>query len=91
MHSGTFDIKTPTHTKELMEIAVTKSYKKAPSNTASKIISEEKKTTENLNLDNTIDAFTAKNAFVTLKDLKPNFHKKKYCKESTLKLWPPPI
>lgn len=56
-----------------MNTAVTKSYKKAPTNTTAKIISTEKNITENLNLDNRIDALTTRHAFVTLKDHKPNF------------------
>ena len=65
---------------QLMHTAITKSYKKAPSNTANKIISEEKKIAENLNLSNRIDALVAKNAFVTLKDHNPNFQNHPTCR-----------
>ena len=63
-----------------MHTAITKSYKKAPSNTTNKIISEEKKIAENLNLSNRMDALAAKNAFVTLKDHKPNFQNHPTCR-----------
>ena len=42
--------------KQLMNSAVTKSYMKAPTNAAAKIISVEKQIAKNLNLDNRIDA-----------------------------------
>ena len=65
---------------QLMHTAIAKSYKKASSNTANKIISEEKKIAENLNLSNRIDALAAKNDFVTLKDRKPNFQNHPTCR-----------
>ncbi len=66
--------------KQLVNTAITKSYKKAPNSTATKIISTEKKIAENINLDNRIDALTARHAFVTLKDHTPNFQNNPTCR-----------
>jgi erythromycin esterase-like protein len=66
--------------KQLVNTAITKSYKKAHNNNAAKIISTEKKIAENINLDNRIDALTARHAFITLKDHKPNFQNNPTCR-----------
>lgn len=66
--------------KDLLDKAITKSYKKAPTNSSSKIISSEKKIAKNLNLDNRIDSLTEKNCFITLKDHKPNFANNPTCR-----------
>ena len=62
-----------------MDTSITKSYKKAPSSAPNQIISEEKKIATDLNLHNRIDALSSKNAFITLKDHKPNFQNKPTC------------
>ena len=63
-----------------MDISITKSYKKAPSSAPNQFISEEKKIATDLNLYNRIDALSSKNAFITLKDHKPNFQNKPTCR-----------
>ena len=55
---------------KLLDNAITKVYKKAPPNTARKIISEEKKIAQKLGLDNRIDSLANKDSFITLKDHK---------------------
>ena len=65
---------------QLINTAITKSYKKAPSSAPKQIISEEKKIATGLNLQNRIDALSSKNAFITLKDHKPNFQNKPTCR-----------
>ena len=65
--------------KQLMDTSITKSYKKAQSSAPNQIISEEKKIATDLNLHNRIDALSSKNAFITLKDHKPNFQNKPTC------------
>ena len=66
--------------KQLMNTAVTKSYRKASTDAAATIISAEKQIAKNLNLDNRIDALAAKSAFITLKDHKPNFANNPTCR-----------
>ena len=66
--------------KQLVNTAVTKSYRKAPTDAVAKIISAEKQIAKNLNLDNRIDALAAKSAFITLKDHKPNFANNPTCR-----------
>ena len=63
-----------------MNTAVKKSYWKAPTDAAAKIISAEKQIAKNLNVDNRIDALAAKSAFITLKDHKPNFANNPTCR-----------
>ena len=58
---------------KLLDTAITKAYKKATSNTTTKIISEEKKIAEKLGLDDRIDSLATKDSFITLKDHKPTF------------------
>ena len=65
---------------QLLSATITKSYKKAPNNSSSKIISNEKKIAKNLKLDNRIDALAAKDAFITLEDHKPNFNNNLTCR-----------
>ena len=65
---------------QLLKSSITKSYKKAPTNSADKIISEEKKIAKKLDLDNRIDALAEKDSFVTLKDHKPNFDNNPTCR-----------
>ena len=65
---------------QLINTAITKSYKKAPSSAPNQIISEERKIATGLNLQNRMDALSSKNAFITLKDHKPNFQNKPTCR-----------
>ena len=64
----------------LMNTAVTKSYKKAPNHASDNITSEERKIAKNLNLHDRIDALSPKNAFIQLKDHKPNFNNNPTCR-----------
>ena len=59
--------------KQLMNTAITKTYKKAPANSLDNTVAEEKKIAQQLGLDNKIDALAENQSFVTLKDHKPNF------------------
>ena len=65
---------------QLLKSSITKSYKKAPTNSVDKIISEEKKIAKKLDLDNRIDALVEKDSFVTLKDHKPHFDNNPTCR-----------
>ena len=65
---------------QLINTAITKSYKKAPSSAPNQIISEEKKIATGLNLQNRIDALPSKNVFITWKGHKPNFQNKPTCR-----------
>ena len=53
---------------------ITKSYKKAPDSFESEINRKAKAIATSLHLDNRIQKFPKRNAFVTLKDHKSNFH-----------------
>ena len=66
--------------KQLAQKSITKSYKKAPSSTLSDIVTTEKQITGSLDLDDRIDAFAEKEAFVTYKDRKPNFTNNPSCR-----------
>ena len=59
--------------KQLREANTTKSCKKPPPNSVQNIISKEKQIAEKHSLHNRIDALAKKDAFITLKDHKPNF------------------
>ena len=63
-----------------MTAAITKTYKKAPTNSLANIIAEEKKIAQKLGLDNKIDALAKNQSFVTLKDHKPNFSNNPTCR-----------
>ena len=63
----------PDHYQQLLKANVTKTYRKAPSNSVTEIIAEEKKIATKLKLDNRIDSLAEKECFITLKDHKPNF------------------
>ena len=69
----------PTYNK-LLEDNITKAYKKAPMNAVSRIINHDKRIATDLDLDNRIDVTAKNNAFVTLKDHKPNFNNKPVCR-----------
>ena len=58
---------------------ITKSYKKAHNDTAQKIQQEDKKITVKLGIDDRVDITAKKEAFITLKDHKPNFANKPTC------------
>ena len=66
--------------KQLREANTTKSYKKAPPNSVQDIISKEKQIAEKRGLDNRIDALAKKDAFITVKDHKPNFQNNPACR-----------
>lgn len=70
----------PVPYNKLLKSNITKTYKKAPSDTASQIEAEEKKIATNLDLDDRINITPKANAFVTLKDHKPNFKNKPTCR-----------
>ena len=70
----------PTSYNELLENNITKAYKKTSDTTTSTIITEEKKIASNLDLADRIDSIAKKDAFVTLKDHKPNFSNRPTCR-----------
>jgi hypothetical protein len=70
----------PPEYNALLENSMTKTYKKATKNAASKIATEEKKIATSLDLADRIDTTAKSNAFVTLKDHKPNFSNQPTCR-----------
>ncbi len=64
----------------LLKQNITKDYKKAHNRTESSITTEDKKIATNLNLDDRIDTTDKCEAFITLKDHKPNFKNKPSCR-----------
>ena len=70
----------PQKYNELLEQSITKSYKKAHNDTAQKIQQEDKKITVKLGIDDRVDIMAKKEAFITLKDHKPNFANKPTCR-----------
>ena len=70
----------PQKYNELLEQNNTKSYKKANNDTAQKIQQEDKKITVKLGIDDRVDITAKKEAFLTLKDHKPNFANKPTCR-----------
>ena len=70
----------PQKYNELLEKNITKSYKKANNDTAQKIQQEDKKITVKLGIDDRVDITAKKEAFITLKDHKPNFANKPTCR-----------
>ena len=58
---------------QLLDVNVTKGYKKAPPTTEKDITLQDKTIATKLELDDRIDIITQKQAFITLKDHKPNF------------------
>ena len=65
---------------KLLHDNITKSYKKAPDSFETEINREAKAITTSLHLDNRIQKFPKRNAFVTLKDHKDNFHRNTPCR-----------
>ena len=66
----------PSKYNDLLEQNITKSYKKATPNTVRDIHKENKKIATKLGIDDRVDTTAYKDAFITLKDHKPNFDNK---------------
>ena len=64
----------------VLEQNITKSYKKAHPNTVRDIHTENKKIATKLGIDDRVDTTANKDAFITLKDHKPNFANKPTCR-----------
>ena len=60
--------------KQLLDSNINKDYKKAPTIIAKAINKQDKRIATQLELDNRIDITAQKQAFITLKDHKDNFH-----------------
>ena len=71
---------TSTSYNELLHKKITKTYKKANTKTISSIESTTKTIDEKLTLDNRMNITSKKNAFITLKDPKPNFNNNPICR-----------
>ena len=65
---------------DLLKQNITKSYKKAQPNTTQAIHSENKNIATKLGIDDRVDITANKDAFITLKDHKPNFANKPTCR-----------
>ena len=65
---------------KLLHDNITKSYKKAPDSFETEINREAKAIAASLHLDNRIQKFPKRTAFVTLKDHKDNFHRNTPCR-----------
>ena len=65
---------TPNKYKELLHDNITKDYQKTTDTTAKNITTQDKKIPAQLDLDDRIDITAQKQAFITLKDHKDNFH-----------------
>ena len=70
----------PSKNNDLLEQNITKSYKKAHPNTVRGIHTENKKIATKLGIDDRVDTAANKDAFITLKDHKPNFANKPTCR-----------
>lgn len=70
----------PTEYETLLQQNITKSYKKANNETAQIIQQEDKNITVKLGIDDRVDITANKDAFITLKDHKPNFANKPTCR-----------
>ncbi len=70
----------PASYNELLENNIAKTYRKAPDRMTSKITTEEKKIAASLDLSDRIDFLAQKDAFITLKDHKPNFENRPTCR-----------
>ena len=70
----------PSKYNDLLEQNITKSYKKAHPNTVRDIHTENKKIATKLGIDDRVDTTANKDAFITLKDHKPNFANKPTCR-----------
>ena len=65
---------------QLLDVNVTKGYKKAPPTTEEDITLQHKTIATKLELDDRIDVTAQKQAFITLKDHKPNFRNNPTCR-----------
>ena len=65
---------------QLLDVNVTKGYKKAPATTEEDITFQDKTIATKLELDDRIDVTAQKQAFITLKDHKPNFRNNPPCR-----------
>ena len=74
-----YRLDAPTY-EQLLDTAITKTYKKAPTKATSRIVSDEKKIAKSLGIDNRVDSLAAKDSFITLKDHKPNFPNNPTCR-----------
>ena len=70
----------PATYNDLLEQNITKSYKKAQLNTTRVIHAENKNIATKLGIDDRVDKTADKEAFITLKDHKPNFANKPTCR-----------
>jgi len=70
----------PATYKNLLEKEINKSYKKAPSETTQSVHKKNKEIATKLDLDDRMDTTANKQAFITLKDHKPNFANKPTCR-----------
>ena len=70
----------PSKYNDLLEQNITKSYKKAQPDTVRNIYTENKKIATKLGIDDRVDATANRDAFITLKDHKPNFSNKPTCR-----------
>ena len=70
----------PATYNDLLEKNITKSYKKAEPETTRAIRTENKNIATRLGIDDRVDATANKEAFITLKDHKPNFANKPTCR-----------
>ena len=70
----------PATYNDLLEKNITKSYKKAEPETTRAIHKENKNIATKLGIDDRVDATANKEAFITLKDHKPNFANKPTCR-----------
>ena len=70
----------PSKYNDLLEQNITKSYKIAHPDTVRDIHKEDKEIATKLRIDDRVDTTANKNAFITLKDHKPNFDNKPTCR-----------
>ena len=70
----------PDHYKQLLKDNITKSYQKCDESTKQNINKEAKNIAEKLNLDAKMQSYTEKNAYITIKDHKPNFPQNVKCR-----------
>lgn len=70
----------PSAYNDLLEQNITKSYKKAQPDTVQAIHAKNKNITTKLGIDDRVDKTASKEAFITLKDHKPNFANKPTCR-----------
>ena len=65
---------------QVLDTAIAKTYKKAPAQAPSRIISDENKIAKSLGIANRVDSLATKDFFITLKDHKPNFSNNPTCR-----------